>query len=127
MAQSAASVGGVKNPLGANFTFAVYLTGSIFSHGVASGERWGRENTWGVVAKHAFNPTSFYFNTTLTAMQIEALPVVVLVFVLNVLCSTFVLNVCAERFCAQFQTGFYALENAVGMSSTTENSRTVVA
>ena len=31
----------------------------------------------GVIAKHAFNPTAFYFDRTLTATQIAALPAAV--------------------------------------------------
>ena len=37
-------------------------------------EHWITRFTWGVIAKHSFNPTAFYFDRTLTAAQITDLP-----------------------------------------------------
>ena len=37
-------------------------------------EHWITRFTWGVIAKHSFNPTAFYFNRTLNATQIADLP-----------------------------------------------------
>ena len=37
-------------------------------------EHWITRFTWGVIAKHSFNPTAFYFDRTLTSAQITDLP-----------------------------------------------------
>ena len=37
-------------------------------------EHWINRFTWGVIDKHAFNPTSFYFAKTLRTAQITGLP-----------------------------------------------------
>ena len=36
-------------------------------------EHWTTRFTWGLIAKHSFNPTAFYFNWTLNATQIADL------------------------------------------------------
>ena len=65
MAQQAGqSEGSGKNPLGIT---AFWITLGLWEH-------WITRFTWGVIAKHSFNPTAFYFDRTLTAAQITDLP-----------------------------------------------------
>ena len=70
MAQQAGqSAGSGKNPLGITAFWPSKCTEAPMLW-----EHWITRFTWGVIAKHSFNPTAFYFDRTLTAAQITDLP-----------------------------------------------------
>ena len=70
MAQQAGHGAGTgKNPLGITAFWPSKCTEAPMLC-----EHWINCYTLGVIAKHSFNPTAFYFNRTLTAAQIEDLP-----------------------------------------------------
>ena len=69
MAQQAGQGAGTgKNPLGITAFWP-----SKCAEAPMLWEHWITRFTWGVIAKHSFNPTAFYFAQTLTAGQITAL------------------------------------------------------
>ena len=69
MAQQAGqSAGSGKNPLGITAFWPSKCTEAPMLW-----EHWITRFTWGVIAKHSFNPTAFYFDRTLTAEQITDL------------------------------------------------------
>ena len=69
MAQQAGQGAGTgKNPLGITAFWPSKCTEAPMLW-----EHWITRFTWGVIAKHSFNPTTFYFDWTLTAAQITAL------------------------------------------------------
>ena len=70
MAQQAGqSAGSGKNPLGITAFWPSKCTEAPMLW-----EHWITRFTWGVIAKHSFNPTAFYFANTLTEAQITGLP-----------------------------------------------------
>ena len=69
MAQQAGqSAGSGKSPLGITAFWPSKCTEAPMLW-----EHWITRFTWGVIAKHSFNPTAFYFDRTLTAAQITDL------------------------------------------------------
>ena len=70
MAQQAGqSAGSGKNPLGITEFWPSKCTEAPMLW-----EHWITRFIWGVIAKHSFNPKTFYFDRTLTATQITDLP-----------------------------------------------------